>query len=97
MYDFYIVLIDTTELQKKLEEEIRQFAEAMSRMKSGLDTFAAKVEQLVQQISEAILNAVSDDAGDECRERKALKRTSTFPLPADIRMDLLPWYTSGFE
>lgn len=97
MCSFYIVLIDTKGLREQLKEEIRRFAEAMSTMKSGLDSFNAKVEQLAQQIYEEIMSAVSDDDGDECRERKALKQESVFPLPEDIRVDLLPWYTSGFE
>lgn len=97
MSELYIVLIDTTELRAQLEEEIRRFAEVMSTMKSGLDSFNAEVEQLAQQIREAILNAVSDDAGDEHTERKTPKRENGFSFPADIRVDLLPWYTSGFE
>lgn len=90
----WIVIIDEyAAFQAKLWEALSRIVDTAADTISNLET-------AFQQFSQAITETTAEDGEAEAGKRKTSKGMPLVFLrasPAVLRLDLLPWYTSGFQ
>lgn len=94
--EYWIVIFDET------FAAIAEWIDCVHRIAEGIQNLWSKMgEELknaVQLLEQTISEAVAEEDKQAGKRNQYKTLTSTFfrAIPADIRLDLLPWYTTGF-
>lgn len=91
IHENVVLMAELLEYWRRIAEEIQK---SLSKVVEAFEDFGNQFEQAIQ----AFYEAVGEEDKEAGKKEKAKWADLGFPRagPADLRLDLLPWYTSGF-
>lgn len=91
IHENVVLMAELLEYWRRIAEEIQN---SLSKVVEVFEDFGNQFEQALQ----AFYEAVGEEDKEAGEKEKAKRADLGFPRagPADLRLDLLTWYTSGF-